>query len=115
MCVSTWGRTRAAGSGEAGGSEGVGSRRERPLPDLLVLGPGRLGRGAGAARGPTHLPDVVEIAVRHLLLGSQLLHLVEQHVHLELGAQVLQPAVAEGLSGRTRTGGGSGPVGEGEV
>lgn len=46
-----------------------------------------------------HLPDVVEVTVGHLLLGCQLLHLVEQHVHLELGAQVLQAAVAEGFDG----------------
>ena len=47
-----------------------------------------------------HLADVVEVSVWNLLLGGQLLHLVEQHVHLELGAQVLSPTVAEGLSGQ---------------
>lgn len=44
-----------------------------------------------------HLADVVEVPVRNLLLGSQLLHLVQQDVHLELGAQVLQATVAERL------------------
>ena len=45
--------------------------------------------------GRAHLADVVEISVWHLLLRGQLLHFVEQHVHLELGAQVLEPAVTE--------------------
>lgn len=44
-----------------------------------------------------YLADVVEVSVGHLLLGCQLLHLVQQDVHLELGAQVLQTPVAEGL------------------
>lgn len=33
----------------------------------------------------------------NLLLGRQLLHLVQQDVHLELGAQVLEATVAERL------------------
>lgn len=62
---------------------------------------GRAGGGAGPGRGArANLADIVEISVWHLLLGGQLLHLIEQHVHLELGAQVLQPAVTERLSGQ---------------
>lgn len=48
-----------------------------------------------------YLPDIVEVTVWHPFLGCQLLHLVEQDMHLELGAQVLQSSVAEGFSGRT--------------
>ena len=55
-------------------------------------------RGASGHRSHklrTHLPDIVEVPVGHFLLSSQFLHLVEQNMHLEFGAQVLQPAVAE--------------------
>lgn len=65
---------------------------------VLRGGPGLLeeaGQRCRAGQVRTHLADVVEISVWHLLLGGQLFHLIEQHVHLELGAQVLQPAVAE--------------------
>lgn len=46
-------------------------------------------------RAEAHLTDIVEVPVWHFLLSSQLLHLIEQNVHLELGAQVLKTAVAE--------------------
>lgn len=106
MCVSTWGETGLLSPpGWEGGAPGrwAGS-------GLSKLGAGWGPRPPGAGwpevqgqpRVRTHLADVVEISVWHLLLGGQLLHLVEQHVHLELGAQVLQPAVAERLSGRRR-------------
>lgn len=94
MCVSTCGGTGAAGSSKAG--------RMEASPAWCWAG-GKMAEAQARPQGTTHLSDVVEIPVRHLLLGGQLLHLVEQHVHLELGAQVLQPAVAERLSGRTRT------------
>lgn len=32
------------------------------------------------------------------LLCRQLLHLIQQNVHLKFGAEILQPTVAEGLS-----------------
>lgn len=35
--------------------------------------------------------------MRNLLLSCQLLHLIQENVHLELGAQVLETAVAERL------------------
>lgn len=44
-----------------------------------------------------YLPYVVEVSVRNLLLSCQLLHLIQENVHLELGAQVLETAVAERL------------------
>lgn len=34
----------------------------------------------------------------HFLLSCQLFHLIQQYMHLELGAQILQTTVAEGLS-----------------
>lgn len=43
------------------------------------------------------LPYVVEVSVRNLLLSRQLLHLIQEDVHLKLGAQVLKAAVAERL------------------
>lgn len=49
-----------------------------------------------------YLADVVEVSMRDFLLCCQLLHLIEQDVHLELGAQVLQTAVTEGFSASTR-------------
>lgn len=45
-----------------------------------------------------HLTDVVEVSMRDFFLRCQLFHLIEQDVHLELGAEVLQTAVAERLS-----------------
>lgn len=51
-------------------------------------------------RGVTCLAYVVKVSVGNLLLGCQLLHLVQQDVHLEFGAEVLQTAVAERLPGR---------------
>lgn len=45
-----------------------------------------------------HLTDVVEVSMRDFLLRCQFFHLIEQDVHLELGAEVLQTAVAERLS-----------------
>lgn len=57
---------------------------------------GEAGQGCWVScTGKAHLADVVEISVWHLLLRGQLLHFVKQHVHLELGAQVLEPAVTE--------------------
>lgn len=44
-----------------------------------------------------NLPNVVEVSVGDLLLSGQLLHLVQEDVHLELGAQVLEATVAERL------------------
>ena len=54
------------------------------------------------SRGLAHLADVVEVSVRDFLLFRQLLHLVQQDVHLELGAQVLQTAIAKGFSASVR-------------
>lgn len=45
-----------------------------------------------------YLTDVIEVPVWDFLLRCQLFHLVQQDVHLELGAQILQTTVAEGLS-----------------
>ena len=45
-----------------------------------------------------YLPDVIEVSMRHTLLSSQLLHLIEQVVQVELGRQVGQAAVGEGLA-----------------
>lgn len=44
-----------------------------------------------------HLAGVVEIAMRHRLLGSQLTQLVEEHVHLILGRQITETSIAEGF------------------
>lgn len=45
-----------------------------------------------------HLTDIVEVPMWDLLLRCQLFHLIQQDVHLELGAKILQTTVAEGLS-----------------
>lgn len=50
-----------------------------------------------------HLTDVVEVSMRDFFLRRQLFHLIEQDVHLELGAEVLQTAVAERLSVATKS------------
>ena len=44
-----------------------------------------------------HLSDVVEVAVRHLFLAHRLLHLVQERVQVELGAEVPQAPEAERL------------------
>lgn len=54
--------------------------------------------GLGGSGSQVHLTDVVEVSMRDFFLRRQLFHLVEQDVHLELGAEVLQTAVAERLS-----------------
>lgn len=54
--------------------------------------------GLSGSSSQVHLTDVVEVSMRDLLLRRQLFHLIEQDVHLELGAEVLQTAVAERLS-----------------
>lgn len=92
MCVSTCDGTGTAGAWTVGWEEtlqtgcwGGGQAVE-----------GEAGHGCWVSQvGRAHLADVVEISVWHLLLCSQLLHFVEKHVHLELGAQVLEPAVTE--------------------
>ena len=43
------------------------------------------------------LSYVVEVSVWNFLLSCQLLHLIQEDVHLEFRAQVLQAAVAERL------------------
>lgn len=45
-----------------------------------------------------HLTDIVKVSVWDFLLCCQLFHLIEQDVHLELGAEILQTSVAKGLS-----------------
>lgn len=45
-----------------------------------------------------HLTDIVEVSMWDFLLCCQLFHLIQQDVHLELGAKILQTTVAEGLS-----------------
>ena len=45
-----------------------------------------------------HLTDIVKVTVWDFLLRCQLFHLIEQDVHLELGAEILQTSVAKGLS-----------------
>ena len=45
-----------------------------------------------------HLSDVVEVAMRDLLLTGRLLHLVEERVQVELGAEVLESTEAERLA-----------------
>lgn len=45
-----------------------------------------------------HLTDIVKVSMWDLLLCCQLFHLIQQDVHLELGAKILQTTVAEGLS-----------------
>lgn len=45
-----------------------------------------------------HLTDIVKVSMWDFLLRSQLFHFIQQDVHLELGAKVLQTTVAEGLS-----------------
>lgn len=101
------GSTEAWGRGAGGDIEDLDSRMGEASPTWVLRGgPGLLGEAGQrcrVGRVQTHLADVVEISVWHLLLGSQLFHLIEQHMHLELGAQVLQPAVAERLSGGRRT------------
>lgn len=89
MCVSTWGGTGLLGYLKAKRAWGlcrglVEDSGESPGPAREAGQGCRAGHRAGA-----HLADVVEVSVWHLLLRSQLLHLVEQHVHLKLGAQVL--------------------------
>ena len=44
-----------------------------------------------------HLSDVVEVAMRDLLLTGRLLHLVEERVQVELGAEIPQAPEAERL------------------
>ncbi len=44
-----------------------------------------------------HFSHIVEVPVRHRLLLTDLLELVEHAVQLELGLEVLQASVAEGL------------------
>lgn len=51
-----------------------------------------------------HLTDIVEVSMWHFLLSCQFFHLIQQYMHLELGAQVLQTTVAEGLSKATGRG-----------
>lgn len=51
----------------------------------------------GGNSSGVHLTDIVKVSMRDFFLCRQLLHLVQQDVHLELGAQILQAAVAEGL------------------
>lgn len=45
----------------------------------------------------SRLSYVVEVSVWNFLLSGQLLHLIQEDVHLEFRAQVLQAAVAERL------------------
>lgn len=45
-----------------------------------------------------HLTDIVKVSVWDFLLRCQLFHLIQQDVHLELGAEILQTSVAKGLS-----------------
>lgn len=45
-----------------------------------------------------HLTDIVEVSMWDFLLRCQLFHLIQQDVHLELGAKILQTTVAERLS-----------------
>lgn len=52
---------------------------------------------ASSAVPSADLPYVVEVSVGNLLLGGQFLHLVQEDVHLKLGAQVLEATVAERL------------------
>lgn len=54
--------------------------------------------GLSGSGSQVHLTDVVEVSMRDFFLRRQLFHLIEQDVHLELGAEVLQTAVAERLS-----------------
>jgi len=48
------------------------------------------------------LPYVVEVSMWNFLLSCQLLHLIQEDVHLEFRAQELQAAVAERLPVNTR-------------
>lgn len=45
-----------------------------------------------------HLTDIIKVSMWDFLLRCQLFHLIEQDVHLEFGAEVLQTSIAEGLS-----------------
>lgn len=45
-----------------------------------------------------HLTDIVKVSMWDFLLCCQLFHLIQQDVHLKLGAEILQTTVAEGLS-----------------
>ncbi len=45
-----------------------------------------------------HLTDVVEVSMWDFFLRRQLFHLIQQDVHLKLGAKILQTTIAEGLS-----------------
>lgn len=45
-----------------------------------------------------HLTDIIKVSMWDFLLCCQLFHLIEQDVHLEFGAEVLQTSIAEGLS-----------------
>lgn len=78
MCVSTCGR---------GTAEGWLNRNVQHLDS-----------SHGAVSQRPDLPYVVEVSVGNLLLSGQLLHLVQEDVHLELGAQVLEAPVAERLT-----------------
>lgn len=78
MCVSTWDGTGAAGSTVAGGwggnVEDLGSGMgDASATWVLRGGPGlreEAGQRCRAGQEQTHLADVVEISVWHLLLGS---------------------------------------------
>lgn len=76
MCVSTWSRDTPGGRYRRARVQHLLSVRPAPSADL---------------------PYVVEVSVRNLLLSRQLLHLVQEDVHLKLGAQVLKATVAERL------------------
>lgn len=45
-----------------------------------------------------HLTDIVKVSMWDFFLRCQLFHLIQQDVHLKLGAKILQTTVAEGLS-----------------
>lgn len=54
--------------------------------------------GKSRKSSQVHLTDIVEVSMWDFLLCGQLFHLIQQDVHLELGAEILQTTVAEGFS-----------------